>query len=60
LAKPELPSAILAGLTFFAIGSLRSHWSPAPWWRTGLETLAIGMLAASVAYFVGDFLKGLI
>ena len=60
LAKPEMPSAILAGATFFAIGSLRSRWSPAPWWRTGLETLAIGMLAAAVAYLVGDFLRGLI
>ena len=60
LPNPELPSAIMAGATFFGIGSLRSKWSPAPWWRAGLETLAIGMLAASVAYFVGDFLKGLI
>ena len=60
LAKPQLPSAIMAGITFFAIGSLRSHWSPAPWWRTGLETLAIGMLAAGVAYLVGDFLRGLV
>jgi len=60
LPKPELPSVTLAGVTFFAIGSLRSRWSPAPWWRTGLETLAIGMLAAGVAYVVGDFLNGLI
>ena len=60
LPKPELPSAVMAGITFFAIGSLRSYWSPATWWRTGLETLAIGMLAAGVAYVVGDFLRGLV
>lgn len=60
LARPELPSVILAGITFFAIGSIRSHWSPSPWWRAGLETLAIGMLAAGVAYVVGDFLRGLV
>lgn len=60
LARPQLPSAILAGITFFAIGSIRSHWSPSPWWRTGLETLVIGLLAASVAYVVGDFLRGLV
>ena len=59
LAEPEMPSAIMTGLTFFAIGSLRSYWSPTPWWRAGLETLAIGMLAAFVAYLVGDLLKGL-
>lgn len=60
LSTPELPSAIMTGVTFFAIGSLRSYWSPAPWWRAGLETLAIGMLAASVAYFIGGFLKDLV
>ncbi len=38
---------------FFAIGALKSRWSPAPWWRSGLETLAIGGVAAAIAYFVG-------
>jgi vacuolar iron transporter family protein len=60
LAEPELPSTIMTGMTFFAIGSLRSYWSPTPWWRAGLETFAIGMLAAGVAYLVGDLLKGFI
>lgn len=60
LPRPEVPSAIMAGATFFAIGSLRSYWSPSPWWRAGLETFAIGMLAAGVAYLVGDLLKGFI
>jgi VIT1/CCC1 family predicted Fe2+/Mn2+ transporter len=50
----------MAAATFFFIGSFRSYWSPKSWWRAGLETLAIGMLAAGVAYVVGDFLKGLI
>ena len=59
LAEPTLPATIMTGITFFAIGSLRSYWSPTPWWRAGLETLAIGMLAASVAYLVGALLKGL-
>jgi VIT1/CCC1 family predicted Fe2+/Mn2+ transporter len=58
LPEPELPSTIMTGLTFFAIGSLRSRWSPTPWWRAGLETLAIGMLAAGVAYLIGGMLKG--
>jgi VIT1/CCC1 family predicted Fe2+/Mn2+ transporter len=60
LTEPELPSTLMTGLTFFAIGSLRSYWSPTPWWRAGLETFAIGMLAAGVAYLVGDLLKGFI
>jgi VIT1/CCC1 family predicted Fe2+/Mn2+ transporter len=60
LPDPEVPSAVMAGATFFGIGSFRSYWSPTPWWRAGLETLGIGMLAAGVAYLVGDFLKGFI
>lgn len=34
---------------FFAIGAAKSLWSEARWWRSGLETLAIGGAAASVA-----------
>jgi VIT1/CCC1 family predicted Fe2+/Mn2+ transporter len=62
LHAPEpLPAAtIMTGLTFFAIGSLRSQWSPTPWWRAGLETFSVGMTAAIVAYFVGDFLQAII
>ena len=50
---------LLTGL-LFAIGSFRSYWSPTPWWRAGLETFAIGMAAAGVAYLVGALLKGLV
>ena len=50
----------MTGMTFFSIGSLRSRWSPAPWWRAGLETFAIGMSAAIIAYAVGVLLGGII
>jgi vacuolar iron transporter family protein len=53
-------STLMAGLTFFGIGSLRSRWSPAPWWRAGIETFAIGISAAGLAYIVGLILGGLI
>lgn len=46
-------------LVFFVIGSLKSLWSLARWWWSGLETLAIGLAAAGVAYAVGYALKGL-
>jgi VIT1/CCC1 family predicted Fe2+/Mn2+ transporter len=42
------------------IGTLRSYWSPTPWWQAGFETFAIGMAAAGVAYVVGALLKGLV
>jgi VIT1/CCC1 family predicted Fe2+/Mn2+ transporter len=60
LAEPMWPATIMTGVTFFAIGSLRSYWSPTPWWRAGLETFAIGMAAAGVAYVVGALLKSLV
>ncbi|WP_298849839.1 VIT1/CCC1 transporter family protein [uncultured Ruegeria sp.] len=39
---------------FFAIGALKSRWSLAAWWRSGIETLLIGGLAALIAYLVGS------
>jgi len=59
LAASTVTSTVMTGLTFFAIGSLRSHWSPLPWWRAGLNTTAIGMAAAGVAYAVGNLLARL-
>jgi VIT1/CCC1 family predicted Fe2+/Mn2+ transporter len=61
----ELPatfeaSTLMTGMTFFFIGSLRSRWSPAPWWSAGLETFAIGMSAAIIAYAVGVLLGDVI
>lgn len=59
-ASPERWSATMTALTFFGIGSVRSRWSTKPWWHAGAETLIIGLLAASVAYVIGYWLKGLV
>ena len=40
-------------IAFFAIGSIKSRWALASWWRSGLETLLIGVAACSLAYGVG-------
>ena len=53
-------STLMTGLTFFSIGSFRSRWSPMPWWRSGLETFAIGISAAIIAYLVGVLLGSVI
>jgi VIT1/CCC1 family predicted Fe2+/Mn2+ transporter len=53
-------STVMTGLTFLLIGSVRSLWSPVPWWRAGLETFAIGMSAAALAYGVGVLLGGIV
>lgn len=59
----EIPNAFMVamgmtGFVFFLIGAMKSHWATAPWWRSGLETLFIGGIAAAVAYFVGKILSG--
>jgi vacuolar iron transporter family protein len=48
---------IAAAATFFCVGAIKSRWSPVAWWRSALETLAIGMGAAVVAFAVGLALK---
>lgn len=46
-------SSVLTLMVFFGIGAMKSRWSLAPWWRSGLETLLIGGTAAVIAYGVG-------
>ncbi len=53
-------SVVMTALVFFIIGSLKSRWSTSNWWRSGTETLAIGLAAAGVAYAVGIVLKDLV
>lgn len=55
-----IASVVMAGVTFFFIGSMRSRWSPVKWWRAGTETLVIGLVSAGVAYLVGDFLRQIV
>jgi vacuolar iron transporter family protein len=50
---------VAAGATFFGVGAIKSRWSPTTWWRSGLETFAIGMTAAAVAFAVGFGLRTL-
>lgn len=53
-------STVGTGIVFVIIGAVKSRWSMAPAWRSALETLGIGALAASVAYAVGYFLDAVI
>lgn len=51
-------SAVLTACVFFGIGAMKSRWSLSPWWRSGMETLLIGAVAASLAYIVGSLFSG--
>ncbi len=50
--------ALITAVTFFLIGSAKSKWSLASWWRSGFETLFIGMGAAVIAFGIGYLLRG--
>jgi vacuolar iron transporter family protein len=53
-------SIIMTAIVFIAIGSAKSKWSTASWWRSGLMTLLVGAVAAALAYAAGVFLKSLL
>ncbi len=49
-------AAIATGSTFFLVGAIKTYWTHRTWWRSGLETLVIGLLAAGIAYQCGSYL----
>jgi VIT1/CCC1 family predicted Fe2+/Mn2+ transporter len=56
---PLVLSTIMTGSVFFAIGSVKSRWSTAAWWSSGLSTFSVGAVAAGLAYAVGLLLNQL-
>lgn len=60
LLQIEASAGTATGLTmlaFFLIGSLRARWSQRHWFSCGLETTAIGTVAAGIAYLAGHGLQ---
>jgi VIT1/CCC1 family predicted Fe2+/Mn2+ transporter len=53
-------SIVMTGVVFVAIGSVKSKWSTASWWSSGLTTLCVGAIAAALAYATGVLLKSLL
>jgi vacuolar iron transporter family protein len=53
-------SILLTGAVFFVIGSIKSLWSTASWWRSGISTLMVGGIAAGLAYAIGVLLRNLV
>lgn len=53
-------SAVLTGITFFAIGVVRGKVTERNQLVAGLETLMVGGAAAVLAYLIGAWLKGLV
>jgi VIT1/CCC1 family predicted Fe2+/Mn2+ transporter len=59
LPAPIYLSTASTAAVFFAIGSVKSLWSLTAWWRSGLETLTIGMAAAALAFAAGTIVEHL-
>ena len=53
-------STITTAMAFFAVGAAKSFFVDQKWYWSGLETLLIGGVAASLAFIVGLLLKGII
>ncbi len=55
-----LTASLLTAFAFGVIGFLKTYVTETSRWRGILETLALGVIAAAVSYFVGDFLEHLV
>jgi len=53
-------TSIFTGIAFIIVGFLKTYVTQTNRWKGMAETLLLGTLAASVAYYVGKFLEGLI
>lgn len=53
-------SAAMTAAAFFTVGSLKARFVEQAWWRAGLETLAIGGIAAVLAYAAGAFIESVV
>jgi vacuolar iron transporter family protein len=53
-------STVMTAMVFFLIGSTKSRWALVSWWRSGAETMAIGLGAAALAFLIGHGRKTLV
>lgn len=58
LAAPFAWSTALTGVAFLVVGGLKARFVERPVWRSSLQTLAVGGLAALLAFAVGSALQG--
>ncbi len=55
-----LAAIVLTGVALLGLGFAKVKVTEKSWWRSGIETLLIGGVAAGAAYFVGYLLGGIV
>jgi VIT1/CCC1 family predicted Fe2+/Mn2+ transporter len=53
-------SVVLSGLALLTLGAAKVLITERNWFRSGLEMLVVGGVAAGVAYLLGHLLQGLV
>ena len=48
-----LISAIATIITLFVVGAAKTVLTGRTWWRSGIESMGVGVVAAAVTYSVG-------
>jgi VIT1/CCC1 family predicted Fe2+/Mn2+ transporter len=52
-------SCLMTGVAFFGIGAVKGHVARHGWFFSAVQTLALGTVAALIAYYVGVGLAGI-
>lgn len=60
VASTFLWSSMLTGVAFFWVGALKARFVNQGWSVGGVETVAVGGLAATMAYYIGVLLSSLV
>jgi VIT1/CCC1 family predicted Fe2+/Mn2+ transporter len=59
VGEPFAISALMTAAAFVLVGAAKSRFVTVSWWRSGLETLVVGGVAAALAFATGVLLAGL-
>ncbi|KAI2492649.1 VIT family [Fragilaria crotonensis] len=55
-----LAACAVTGIVLFFLGSVKSTFCASHWFASGMETLLLGGVCATVAYSIGQFVQGIV